>query len=109
MPRRIRDGQEWGRWRYRRSNLTLETDVPDAAPRTTYDVDLRRCNNSAQILDWILHMREKVWISAADIGHLVIALDDLADGLADKVCMGGFDRDFDFAEHLGVAVRSSVR
>ena len=44
---------EFGNWRLQASNYTLQH-------KTHYwEIDLERCNTSAQILDWIFHMRGK--------------------------------------------------
>lgn len=91
------DGKRWGRWEYKASNLTLGLWDGDA---WECEVDLEDCNNSAQILDWIVQVSEKMSVSAADVGNLVRALDELSDGLQDKICGGGMNREFDFGSFL---------
>jgi hypothetical protein len=76
-----KDGQRWGRWEYKASNLTLVLDNEG----WEYEVDLEECNNSAEILDWIVQVSQKAFAKSSDVGDLVRALDDLADGLQDKV------------------------
>ena len=94
---RVPDSQTWGRWRYERSNLTLVL-LNDG--KWEYEVDLERCNDSAQILDWIVQVSEKAFASPVDVGHLVAALDDLSDGLQEKVCSFGKNHKFDFGSFL---------
>lgn len=85
-------------WTYDPENLTLNIDSPGGV----YDVDLEKCNDSAQILDWICQVSHKTWATREDIGHLVDALDELAGGLGlqSKVCGGGTNKKFDFGAHL---------
>lgn len=71
----------WGRWSYRRSNLTLVHDEG-------YEVDLERMETSAATLDWIAQVAGKGWATPADIGNLVLAIDDLVRPQG-RLCGGG--------------------
>lgn len=96
----MRPHDDWRkRWTFDPENLTLS--IPSLAS-ATYDVDLERCNDSAQVLDWILQVSHKTWASPEDIGYLVYALDELAGGLGlqEKVCPGGVNKKFEFGAHL---------
>jgi len=90
----VRDGQFWGPWEYKATSLVLDYK------NGQYEVDLERCNSSAEILDWIVQVAGKSFITEADLGHLIRALDDLACSLQSKVCGLGHDKRFAFAEHL---------
>lgn len=61
---------KWGKWSFK-DNLTLVHK--DAS---YYDVDLERMS-SIEMLDWILQLRHKGWVTSKDIGDLVTALDDI--------------------------------
>jgi hypothetical protein len=97
--KRIQKG-EWGHWKYNPDNLTLEFDkIVDGHPFNYY-VDLERCTNSAQILDWIFQVKGKPWCSDEDIADLLRAFDDLMRLVQSKVCSEGKDKEFDFKKHL---------
>ena len=83
----ILDGYNWGRWQYNQGNLTLKYIDPEQAPEGAfhYYVNLDECGTSADILDWVVQIAEKEWASPEDIGHLVLALNELAGGLQGKV------------------------
>jgi hypothetical protein len=91
------DGHAWGRWRYQFSNLTLNLMKED---KLIYGVDLERCNDSAQILNWIVQVAEKAFVTPEDIGYLVLALNDLSHRLQSKVCGTGKNKKFDFGAFL---------
>lgn len=86
------------RWTYDADNLTLNIKSPGGV----YDVDLEQCNDAAEVLDWIVQVSHKTWVSREDVGLLVDALDELAGGLGlqEKVCPGGVNQKFDFGAHL---------
>lgn len=98
-PERPQDADCWGPWKYVKSNLTLVY-----APRDRhwhYEVDLERCNTSAQMLDWIFQLRTKRedLVSAEDIGHFVAALDDLLNPQA-NICSFGTDSRLNTTRYL---------
>ncbi len=92
-----KDGTKWGKWVYHAHNLTLEYQGKNGR---WYEVDLERCNDSAQILDWLVQVLDKGWSTRADIGDLLRALDDLAGQLQSKVCGFGKNHRFSYARHL---------
>ena len=64
-----------------------------------YYIDLERCRTADDILDWLIQLAEKAWIRPEDIGHLVLALHELAGyGLQGKVLYT--DTPFDWKAHL---------
>lgn len=85
------NGDYWGPWVYNGENLTLE-----CRPERTmlYYVDLERCRNSAEILDWIAQVAAMGLGTEEVIGHLVHALDDLLK-LQANVCGFGQDHQID--------------
>lgn len=42
-----------------------------------YDIDLDRVTDSASLLDAIIHVSQKAWLSSADVGHFVRLVDGL--------------------------------
>jgi len=63
--------QSWGDWVLEKETLVLKHKGTD------YEVYLDECNNSAQILDWIIQVSQKSWATNDVIGELVRALDDI--------------------------------
>lgn len=63
------------------------------------EVDLERCVNSASTLDIIMQDCQKPFMSSADLGDMLRALDDLLYVQA-HICPGGQDRRFDPTNHL---------
>jgi hypothetical protein len=79
--------RKWGPWRLYTRTWELALKKPGVA----YAVDLERIGNSAGALDWIAQVNGKSWITPADIGHLVRALDDIFN-LQSTLCGLGRDR-----------------
>lgn len=69
------DGDWWGPWRYDASRLVLEYYDEDG--KFGYEVDLERCNNSTEVLDWIFQLNDKAWCGHECVGHFVEAICDL--------------------------------
>jgi len=88
----------WSGWRYVPSNLTLqfEPETVGVHPNLRYEVDLERCDDAFEIMDWIIQVSQKDWMPEEQIGYLVKALDELADGLQGALRREGFD----FGQHL---------
>lgn len=88
---------KWGHWHFVEEDRSLEYRLDNGFVR--YMVDLERCNTSAEILDWIVHIsRKEEAYNPEDIGNLVKALDDLL-GLT-SVCGSGMEHEFDPEEAL---------
>ena len=94
---RPRDGHAWGPWVYVKSNLTLIYAPADQ--HWSYEVDLERCNTSAQSLDWIFQVSNKHSRSAESVGHLIEALQDLLNPQA-NICSFGRDSQWSAAKYL---------
>jgi hypothetical protein len=60
--------------------------------RWVYDVDLERCANSAELLDWIMQLEGKGWVSIALLGLVVKVLDACIQAQS-NLCSGGHNRD----------------
>ena len=89
------DGDWWGPWRYNAD--TLEIAYYDKDGKYRYGVDLRRCNSSAEVLDWIFQLDAKNWCGYECTGYLVQAIRDL---LGRDFCSGGEDKSFDAVAYL---------
>ena len=63
------DGHKWGRWVLNRRACTLE--LIDDNQGWLYEVDLETCTGATEILDRILQVASKPFVTAEDIGHLV--------------------------------------
>lgn len=64
------DFGDWGPWRLNASTYVL--DLPER-----YEVDLERCLDSAQVLDWVVQVAGKTWATPEVVAGLVRALDDV--------------------------------
>lgn len=62
--RRVFAGEAvFGRWQFMRDRMVLTIDHG-------YEIDLGRLRSEAQLVKWMIHLREKQWITAEDLGHL---------------------------------------
>jgi len=43
-----------------------------------YNIDLERCNNSSELLDWILHINAKTWCTPEILKGVIDVLEDAA-------------------------------
>ncbi|MEV7013316.1 hypothetical protein [Streptosporangium sp. NPDC051022] len=82
----------WDGWRLDPDRLALE--LFDTNQRSTYEVDLKQCLDSAQILDWLVQLSSKVWgehdMAKVTTG-LLRAFDDILH-LQANVCSEGAHR-----------------
>jgi len=76
-------------WRHIQDAAVLE--LRDSTGRWLYEVDLARCRTSAEVLDWLVQVRNKRWATAAIVAGLIGALDDLLH-LQATLCSGGHER-----------------
>ena len=84
----------WGLWTFDEHNLVVRYT------KNNYEVDLERCTTSAQALDWIAQITNKLWASPDDVTDVIHALDDLI-GLQENLC--GFGK-----EHVFLDVREII-
>lgn len=64
----------FGPWLFNRDNLTLWL------PSDQFEVDLERCLEPAEALDWLVQVQGKTWATPAMVGHLVEGLTGLLYG-----------------------------
>ena len=57
---------------------------------TIYDVDLETCNTSAEMLDWVMQVARKRWLSDAALGEYVRLMNRL---MAPQACLCSFGKD----------------
>jgi hypothetical protein len=66
-----RRGKRWGRWTF------IEGDRPFLMLAGRYTIDLNDIHGLADFGDWLIHLSEKRWVTADDLGNLVLAIGDL--------------------------------
>jgi hypothetical protein len=77
----------WGDWVLDKNALVLKHQV------IGYEIYLDECNNSAQILDWIIQISQKdSWATNDVLAELVRALDDILD-IQGHFCGSGVSRE----------------
>ncbi len=81
---------QWGKWFWNppATTISMKRYYEPGDREFSYEVDLERCNNCAEILDWTAQLSKKNWTTASDIGYLIEALDDILD-LQGNFCSGG--------------------
>ncbi len=68
---------------------TLSLSVSDGAEtRSWYEIDLKQCRTSAEVLDWIAQIAKKPWCTHQILADLVRELDKEL-GLQSNLCGGG--------------------
>jgi hypothetical protein len=70
----LQDGDTWGNWTFRQSDLTLQLHDPDSGD---YEVHLERIPDRAGLIHCLGHCTAKGW-RAENIGNLVLALYELS-------------------------------
>ncbi len=69
---RRRVGDRWGGW-VLKSDLTLRFQE---GTQRHYEVDLEEISDARELLDWILQLISKEWMTPKDLGDFVYALND---------------------------------
>jgi len=91
-------GQRWGNWEFDKRRLVLTIG---RRKWFEYEVDLETCTSGSEILDWILQVAGKGWVTPEDIGYLVEALGDIGGPmLQGNVCPGGQNKEFNMTQHI---------
>src|SRR5271157_2125312 len=93
------DGDYWGPWQFRRSNLTLELfwSLPPKAKHPRYAIDLGQIHAPESFLQTIDHQLGKIWCDDATVlGQLIHALKDLLPNFNRWV----YSDKGDYAQHL---------
>lgn len=78
---------KWGPWRF-------DAEAFELFGPHSYAIDLERCTDSANVLDWILQIARKDWATDEVLAHLVRALDAIFD-LQRTMCADGVDTRID--------------
>jgi hypothetical protein len=81
---RLKNG--WGNWKLDIESLELVFQFENIE----YPIPLDRCNNSAQILDWIYQIHTKSWVKVQDMYDLISSFGDIV-RVQDKICCFGVD------------------
>lgn len=71
---------EHGRWRYLRAghgHPEGDSDGPTLMLDGKYGFDADRIQTDAELGHWVLHMVQKDWVTAEDVGNLVRLVSDL--------------------------------
>ncbi len=76
-------------WRFNPETLVLELFNADG--HSVYEVDLERCQTSAEMLDWIMQVQKKTWATDETTAALVRALHVLLRPQA-NLCSDGTER-----------------
>jgi hypothetical protein len=94
---RLKNG--WGNWKLDINNLELVFQFENIE----YPIPLDRCNDSAQILDWIYQIYAKSWAKAQDMYDLLSAFNDIV-RVQEQICSFGNDialeNKFKMAAHI---------
>lgn len=81
---RLHNGVQDGSFRvyFQKSSLTLQIERDN---KPCYEIDLERCNNSSELLDWILHIHNKDWGHPGGLLAAVLTtLDDACNDVFDE-------------------------
>lgn len=71
----------WGHWKYESATQVLSL----VHGFRRYEVDLDDMTDARSVLDWIVQVSHKVWVTREDVGDLVAAIDHLK-RLQQNVC-----------------------
>jgi hypothetical protein len=83
-------------WKFDKQTLTLDLDDQEG---NFYEIDLTRCNSSAEILDWIAQVSRKSWATESIISSMVKTLDHVF-GFQENLCGWGRNKTFDAKQWL---------
>ena len=81
---RLHNGLKDGDFRvyFQKSNLTLQIERDG---KGFYEIDLERCRNTSELLDWILHIHQKTWgCSGGLLAAVLTTLDDACHDVFNK-------------------------
>ena len=70
--------QGWGSWKYDPECNALVYQDSD------YFIEITRINSCFNLVDWLLHLKEKTWVTNDDLADFLTAVDDLSGGLRGK-------------------------
>lgn len=61
----------WGRWSYEGGSLVMKDEH-------NYRINLTRIQTTEFLAEWQMHLLEKSWITAEDLGNLALAVAELS-------------------------------
>jgi hypothetical protein len=67
----VKPGTHWGSWRLDSNGRTLDF-LKDG--RELYSINVTGITSGSEILNWIMHLEEKTWVTSEILGDLVKAL-----------------------------------
>jgi hypothetical protein len=90
-----------------RRNLVLKVYEPPPYDKVWYEIDLERCNDPAQILDWIYQLNGKSWMTNDLMGQVIEAIEAACDevfghGIQGVFCPCGASRRADWRKVKGI-------
>jgi hypothetical protein len=95
---------DWGPWQLDTRTWVLYTTRP-----YRYEVDLEKCLDSAQVLDWIMQIAGKGWADDDTIlAGLIRALHDVLDPQG-QLCSGGMPKEITKARARELASRAKAQ
>lgn len=65
-------GDHWGKWVYNKTHHTLYFDPSNI----NYEIRLKEIHTAEELADWLAQLSEKTWMTAADFGDFLEAIDD---------------------------------
>lgn len=68
----------------------LTLDIYDDSNRKLYDIDLERCRNASELLDWILQINCKSWASPGIIKSILNTIEDTCSNIFESNAQGVF-------------------
>src|SRR5215470_18055773 len=95
----IRHGQRWGDWSLDAPQTGQPHLVSEIDGRERYAIGLYGIVGSAAMLDWIMQLRPKTWVTNDIIGDLVSAFDDIFDPQG-TLCGTGVDHELNAENFL---------
>jgi hypothetical protein len=78
-------GDNWGRWKLNGHGDHWSLDLG------SYWISLQNITSNAQMNDWIFQLASKTWVTAEDLGNLVLAFEDIFSPQA-TLCGMGVDK-----------------
>ena len=75
----------WGDWSYDKKRCVLMYRPKD------YNVDLKECRNSAEVLNWVLEVNDKNWMTPEGLWDFVQAITALLNPQL-NICSAGVDK-----------------
>ncbi len=65
---------QWGNWRYVPDGDAGRLDYTTTDGRLIYQIDLATCTAPVRLLEWLIQLEGKTWMTAENLGDLVRGL-----------------------------------